>query len=165
MTTSVVFVSLRIKTYFRRRKTGRLPEIILLFGLLVEISCVICDTLTYHLGGLSVENLADIPVTLPLNKVCAILLYQYLKDIWLKSLDIAFLRKRRVIFSWDIFSKIMPLGFLLSFDTNNIDSITTRFEMRYCICCDLIYNHLSSAICILQTPIFQLVWISYLSYT
>ena len=69
---SYVFVSLRITIYLRRRTQTGLSEIILLSGLLVETGCVICDTLTYHLGGMSVENLADVPSTLPLNKVCSV---------------------------------------------------------------------------------------------
>ncbi len=40
-----------------------------MLSLAVETACIICDTITYHLGGLT-EYLSDVPDTLPLNKVC-----------------------------------------------------------------------------------------------
>lgn len=66
---SFLFVSLRIKSYFMRGARRPIPEIILIFALVVETGCIICDTITYHLGGMAAEYIADVPDTLPLNKV------------------------------------------------------------------------------------------------
>jgi hypothetical protein len=66
---SFFFVSLRIYSYFLRQTTSLIPELILMLSLAVETACIICDTITYHLGGLT-EYLSDVPDTLPLNKVC-----------------------------------------------------------------------------------------------
>jgi hypothetical protein len=71
---SFLFVSLRIYASLRRRISTWAPEIILVFGLIVESGCAVCDTLTNHLGGMTGGDLDDVPVTLPLNKVYALLL-------------------------------------------------------------------------------------------
>lgn len=76
---SFLFVSLRIKAFRRRRTSTWIPEVILVFGLIVETGCVICDTLTNHLGGMTGDNLSDVPVTLPLNKVYTLLLLPQLE--------------------------------------------------------------------------------------
>lgn len=46
-----------------------IPEFILISALVVETGCIICDTLTYHLGGMAAVYVADVPDTLPLNKL------------------------------------------------------------------------------------------------
>ena len=66
---SFLFVSLRIKSYFMRGARRPIPEILLIVALVVETGCIICDTITYHLGGMAAEYIADVPDTLPLNKV------------------------------------------------------------------------------------------------
>ena len=67
---SFLFVSLRIKAFFRRKTSTWIPEIILVFGLILETGICICDTITNHLGGMVGDNISDVPITLPLNKVC-----------------------------------------------------------------------------------------------
>ena len=66
---SFLFVSLRIKAFFRRRTSTWIPEIFLVFGLILETGVCICDTITNHLGGMVGDNINDVPMTLPLNKV------------------------------------------------------------------------------------------------
>jgi hypothetical protein len=66
---SYLFVSLRIKAFFRRRTSTWIPEIFLVFGLILETGVCICDTITNHLGGMVGDNINDVPMTLPLNKV------------------------------------------------------------------------------------------------
>jgi hypothetical protein len=70
---SFLFVLLRIKAFLQRGSSAWIPEVILVFGLVVEIGGAITDTLTNHLGGMPGGVLSNVPVTLPLNKVYTLL--------------------------------------------------------------------------------------------
>ncbi|KAH7369492.1 hypothetical protein BKA65DRAFT_3 [Rhexocercosporidium sp. MPI-PUGE-AT-0058] len=65
---SFFFVSLRIYSYFLRGRTRPISELLLIFSLVVETGCIICDTITYHLGGLT-RYASEVPNTIPLNKL------------------------------------------------------------------------------------------------